>query len=447
MTPVYNDHWFLALGAFIVALLAMAVMGPIPIQYNIRNLTVRWLTSLLTVFAFVIVVSLVTVMLAFVNGMQRLTDSSGRSDNVLVISASATDEAFSNLTPDAVASLENQAGISRMNDQRLCSKETYLVVNQPIETPRPGGPKRRFLQLRGVDDALIAARVHDVQLYPGGNWFSSAGVQEGESETDETLVEAVLGEGVARELGKDPSMQELPSVQSKGRLDTGDVISFGGRQWKIMGVMKSAGSTMDSEIWTYRPLAAFIFGKQTYTSVLLRCDSPAAAKKLYQFLDKEYKDAAVKAFVETAYFASLSGTNQQFTFAILIVTVVMAIGGVFGVMNTMFAAISQRIKDIGVLRIVGYSRLQILTSFLLESLFIAMLGAFVGCALGYLCNGFTATSVVGSGQGGGKTVVLKLIVDGEILSKGVVLALIMGLVGGLFPAAAAMRLKPLEAVR
>ena len=174
---------------------------------------------------------------------------------------------------------------------------------------------------------------------------------------------------------------------------------------------------------------------------------PAAAKKLYQFLDKEYKDAAVKAFVETAYFASLSGTNQQFTFAILIVTVVMGIGGVFGVMNTMFAAISQRIKDIGVLRIVGYSRLQILTSFLLESLCIAMIGGFVGCALGYLCDGFTATSVVGSGQGGGKTVVLKLIVDAEILSKGVILSLIMGLVGGLFPAAAAMRLKPLEAVR
>ena len=91
-------------------------------------------------------------------------------------------------------------------------------------------------------------------------------------------------------------------------------------------------------------------------TMMLTGDSRAAAKKLYQFLDKEYKDAAVKAFVETAYFASLSGTNQQFTFAILIVTVVMAIGGVFGVMNTMFAAISQRTKDIGVLRILGFAR-------------------------------------------------------------------------------------------
>ena len=84
----------------------------------------------------------------------------------------------------------------------------------------------------------------------------------------------------------------------------------------------------------------------------------------------------------------------------------MAVGGVFGVMNTMFAAISQRIKDIGVLRILGFARWQILVSFFLESLVLALVGGLLGCALGSLADGWTATSIVCSGQGGGKSVVL-----------------------------------------
>ncbi|MBM4004103.1 MAG: ABC transporter permease [Planctomycetes bacterium] len=441
-------RWIGGLGAAIVCVCLLAISGAVPLRYNFRNLTVRWRTTLLTVIAFTFVIGLLTVMLSFVNGMQRLTESSGRDTNVLVISASATDEAFSSLTPEAVSGIENLPGISREGEQPLCSRETYLVVNQPIEQPRSEGPKRRFLQLRGVDNAEIAARVHEVRLHPGGSWFSAAGVQQGDADDDETVVEAVIGEGAARELGRDASNWQRDSVKALGRLDVGDTISMGGRRWRIVGVMQSAGSTMDSEIWTYRPLVAFIFGKQSYTTVVARCASSAAAGKLAQFLEKEYKVAPIKAFVETAYYAGLSGTNQQFTVAIMVVAFVMAVGGVFGIMNTMFAAISQRIKDIGVMRIIGFSRTQILTSFMLESLLIAFVGAATGCLLGSLVHGLSATSVVGSGQGGGgKTVVLKLVVDSGILSKGMILGIVMGFVGGLLPAGGAMRLKPLDAVR
>jgi ABC-type antimicrobial peptide transport system permease subunit len=135
-------------------------------------------------------------------------------------------------------------------------------------------------------------------------------------------------------------------------------------------------------------------------------------------------------------------------FAIGFVTVVMAIGGVMGVMNTMFAAVSNRVKDIGVLRLMGYSRLQVMLAFLLESLLIALVGGAVGCALGYLSNGWTATSIVSSGMGGGgKFVVLRLTVDLQTLLIGLLLALGMGLIGGAIPALSAVRLKPLDALR
>ena len=125
----------------------------------------------------------------------------------------------------------------------------------------------------------------------------------------------------------------------------------------------------------------------------------------------------------------------------------MAIGGVFGVMNTMFAAIAQRTKDIGVLRIVGFARWQVLVVFFLESLVLATIGGAMGCALGTVANGWTATSIVSSGAGPGKTVILTLLVTADTLMVGMFLAIGMGALGGLIPAISAMRLRPLESMR
>src|SRR5207302_2816003 len=128
-------------------------------------------------------------------------------------------------------------------------------------------------------------------------------------------------------------------------------------------------------------------------------------------LRKKYTKPAVEAQTEPEYFEKLNTTNQQFFWAVLFVTVFLAIGGVFGVMNTMFAAVSQRTKDIGVLRILGFARWQVLTSFFLEALLLAAVGGVLGCAVGLLADGRRATSILSSGMGVGKTVVLNLIVD------------------------------------
>ena len=434
-----------------VVLLALLGIGKVPLSYNVRNLTVRWKTTVMTALAFTAVIALLTVMMAFVGGMRKLTDGTGQPGNVLVMADGATDESFSNLTIGDLSEIENLPAVVRQEGRPMASRETFLVVNQPTPDPAGGRPKRRFLQLRGIEDPQLTASVHKLELLPGGSWFSEAGVQEapgasGGEGTAAPLVQAVLGEGVAQELARGRSGKELAAARNRGRLDIGDTFILGDRTWIVVGVLKSAGSTFNSEIWAKRSLAAALFGKNTYTTLVLRTENAAAAQSLKDVLSKDYKKAAVNAQVETEYYKSLSETTSQFSYAIGFLAVVMSVGGIFGVMNTMFAAISQRMKDIGVLRLLGYARWQILVSFLLESLVIALAGGLLGCALGALTDGWTASSMVG-GHGGGKFVVLQLSIDAEIIATGILLTLLMGLLGGLLPALSAMRLKPLEALR
>jgi len=430
----------------LAAMVGLFLLGQIPLRYNLRNLTVRWRTTLLTALAFTLVVALLVVMMAFVNGMYVLTDSSGNPENLVILSDGATDEIFSNLPASDVAELENQPGVVRQGNRPLASREAFMVVNQPIPHPPPGRPLRRFLQLRGIDDPAQTALVHRIALHTGGAWFSPAGVQPIAGKSAETAIQVVLGEGIAREMARDRWPEERARARNPDRLDVGDQFAMADRQWIVVGVMRSAGSTFDSEVWAKRSTIGPLFGKENFTSVIVRAESAAAARKLKLYFSNEYKKAAVSAQVETDYYAGLSDTNKQFSYAIGFVTVVMSIGGVFGVMNTMFAAIAQRINDIGVLRLLGFARYQVLISFLLESLAIALIGGIIGCALGSLADGLSATSIVSSGPGGGKFVVLTLTVDATILGVGLLVSLAMGAIGGLVPALSAMRLTPLEAL-
>ncbi len=437
----------IALGTGAVLLLVLLVIGKVPIRYLIRNLVVRWKTTLLTALAFTLVVSLLTIMLAFVKGMDRLTEASGQPGNVMILSDGATDEAFSSLSVENTADLERVRGVATvtLDDQvyPLCSREAYLVITQPLPAA-PGEPqRRRFVQVRGIDDPRISGLVHGLSLFPGGTWFSEAGVRElpsaGNGQATETAIEAVLGEGVASALGHD---------YGKERLEVGDLFQLGPRKWIVAGIMQSAGSTFGSEIWAKGSYVVRLFGKEAISTVVVRTADATSAREVAQDITTNFKKSALQAQPETDYYSKLSATNQQFLVAIIFISFFTAIGGVFGVMNTMFASISQRTKDIGVLRILGFARWQILVSFFLEALLIALVGGLIGCGLGYLTDGWSATSIVTGGQGQfGKTVVLRLTVDANILATGLVFTLAMGALGGLLPSWSAMRLRPLESLR
>ena len=378
----------------------------------------------------------------------------------------------------------------------MVSRETYLNVVQPIVDPKPGRPTRRFLQVRGVDVPAMSALVHGMKLRAGSEWFSDAGVRE-IGKGGETAIEVVLGDGIARDLGADRKSKALANVKNQTRLDVGEMFDVGGRQWIVAGVMESTGSLYDSEIWTKQSQIGSLFGKPNYTTFALRADPNFRREQREEFLEtrkkkadetyqkaladrqadptlpkptkeiikrptsddawgaellrdffaNEYTKARVSPQVETTFFSAMTSTNQQFLIAVLVLCCIMSLGGVFGVMNTMFAAISQRTRDIGVLRLLGYKRWQILVSFMFESIALAIIGGLIGCALGSLVDGLTASSVISGAQGGGKFISLRMTVDFSTLALGMLLAIIMGFLGGLIPSLSAMRLTALEALR
>jgi ABC-type lipoprotein release transport system permease subunit len=431
-------------GFFLLLFLALAILGKVPLKYNLRNLVVRWHITILTTFVFVAVAFLLTIMMAFVNGMQRLTEGSAQPGNVVVLSDGATDELFSNLAYGDTGDLERDPPNIQHDaaGQPLASWELYLVVNQPVPETSPvykRGRHRRFLQLRGIDDPALSAQVHGLTLHSGGQWFSESSVRDDPAGGNDKVREALLGEGIAREMGADVG---------KPTLAVGDTFDLGGKRWIVSGVLTTAGTTFDSEIWAKRQLVGPMFGKESsYTTLVLRTDNAATARETAEWVTANFKKSAVQAQTETEYYEKLNGTNQQFLIVFVFVAVFMAIGGVFGVMNTMFAAISQRIKDIGMLRILGFARWQVLLSFFLETLLIAAVGGLIGVALGSLANGWNMTSIAGSANGGGKSVMFKLTVDLNIWLGVLTFSLAMGIFGGLLPALTAMRSRALESLR
>src|SRR5713226_6383458 len=313
-----------------VVMVALLLVGKVPVAYNVHNLLVRWWTTLLTALAFTLVVSLLTVMLAFVNGMARLTEGSGYPENVIVLSDGATDESFSNMTYSDTADVERMAGVlSDPQGRPLCSKEVYIIATQQRLTAPGQAPRRRFVQVRGIEDPIIASRVHGMELLPGSHWFSAAGVEQlpaqEAGQEPETAIQAVLGEGVARELGRD---------FKKDRLEVGDVFELGPRKWIVSGIMQSAGSTFGSEIWAKGSYVSQLYGKFVVSSLVLRTADAATARAVAEDVNTKFKKSALQAQVETDYYSKLTATNKQFLGAIIFVTIIMAIGGIFGVMNT-----------------------------------------------------------------------------------------------------------------
>lgn len=406
----------------------------IPLRYNARNLLVRWRTTALTAVGFTLVVALLVVMLAFVEGLKELAANAGHPGNIIILRDGANDELFSELNVEDVhTSLQGLFSVNdqleRINDQPLISFEVYSIATQENPSKVPGGrPSYRFLQIRGIEEPEVSGKVHELALMPGSRWFERSGT------------ECVMGAGIARTLGLSlgDTFQPRPGMPPT---------------WTVVGILDTAGSPFDSEIWSKREEVGKYFGKDNeerkqsfYTSIVVRTPSYDAAKAASTIF-KNFSEIKLNAMPEKDYYDKLTESIQTFQFSAIFIAIVMAVGGMFGLMNTMFAAVSQRIKDIGVLRIIGYSRRKILLSFLLESLLIAAIGCGVGLALGSLVNGIEQTGQLSSGQGGGKTVVFKMVVDGRALRTAGLFAAFMGLLGGLLPALSAMRLKPLDAVR
>jgi putative ABC transport system permease protein len=435
---------------------ALSPFAKVPLKYNLRNLQARWKTTLVTALAFTLVVALVTTMLSFLRGMDRLTESSGRPGNIMILSDGAVDETFSNLPNASIEELpkDMQDAIERGPDGKFqATKEVYVVAVYTVPNQPEGPNKRRFVQMRGLDDVRKAGSVHGIELAQG-EWLSDSGVHDISKPKDTktntsdnkdiaTAKEIVLGNGIARTFGSDVG---------KATLVPGDTVQIGPIVWYVVGIMKENNSSFGSEIWAKDTHVQETFGRGlgSYSSFVAHTHSEKVALEAAKALKDSTKSGqrAYNALTEQEFFTKLTQSSMAFRGTIMIIAIALTIGGVLGVMVTMFAAINQRAKDIGVLRLLGFKRLQILSSFMMESLLIGVIGCIAGLALSYLfADGKTVNSIVAGQGGGGKSVVLRMTVDLSVLISAGILTFIMGAIGGFIPSVSAMRLKPLESLR
>ena len=363
----------------------------------------------MTAAGFTLVVAALIIMLAFINGVQTVSAVTGEPENVIVLADGNTDEVMSSMDHRLVYQVESTPGILRnSNGQLLASREMFMViVPANVETAEIS-----ILQARGVTP--LALEVHTNIKIVEGRMFRRH------------QREVIVGAGFAREQ----------------KIKVGEELQLGLKMWRVVGKFAAQGSTLESEVWCdLNQLAGQFHREGEYSTVVFRTRNALAAEEAVNFLG-ESKQFDVEALPEMVYYQQQAEQTNVIRVGAIVIAIFMSVGTVLGVTNTMFAAIGARTKDIAVMRLMGFGRIEILLSFLIEALLIALAGGLLGSMLGYTMNGLTLNTAMGA-----KQIAFAFKVDLSILMTGAFFTLGMGLIGGLLPALSAMRVSPLQALR
>jgi putative ABC transport system permease protein len=384
----------------------------IPITYNLRNLVVRKTTTIMTALGIGLTVAVLLAILALVGGLRSSLQASGNPLNILVLRKGTNAELSSGITQANFQDLKFKPGTARSNSgQPLASLEMVTVINL-ASVDAPDGIN---VTLRGITPTGIGMR--DNLKILSGRWFE-AGKRE-----------VVVGESIEK---------RFPEARIGQRLH------FGRGDWEVVGIMSVGRGATNSEIYGDLNQVSSDFQRpDALSSVLLRATDPVAAQALINDIKSDPK-LNLDALTEAAYYQAQTGSGVLIESLGIFVSIIMGVGSSFAAMNTMYAAVARRAQEIGTLRVLGFSRGSILLSFVVESVLLAVLGGLVGCLLVLPLNGLTT--------GIGNFVTFSEIdfnfrVTPQIMAAGVAFAMLLGTLGGLFPAASASRKEILAALR
>ena len=386
--------------------LALAAAG-----VGIASLPRRWGASSVIVIGIAGVVGVLVAMLAMGEGFQATLKGTGSDEAAIILRGGSQVETNSVISRNQAPLIVGLPGIARSADGRpLASPEVSQVVNLPSKADGTDAN----VQMRGVGDEGWEVRPH-MRLVQGRRF-------------ERGLREIVVGQGV--------------SAQYRG-VEVGKTLRLGNEDWTVVGVFAS-GDSHDSEMWTDAQTLASTYDRGAYQSIIVRTEGKAGFE---QFKAAMAADPRLKLDVETtkAYYAKQSGQlNQLLTILGTVIGAIMAIGAVFGALNTMYAAVAGRAREIATMRAIGFRGLPVVVAVMLETMLLALVGGVLGGLLAWLIfNGYSA-STMGSNF---SAVVFQFKVTPELLWSGLKWALGIGLVGGLFPALRAARLPITAALR
>jgi len=384
----------------------------IPIIYNLRSLRQRPVATLTTALGMALVVAVFIAMNALANGFRTALAGTGTDENVMVLRKGANNEMYSGITRQAASIISSYPFVARGADgQPLTSAETFVVV--PL--PRADGGGMANVVARGVSTRAFDVR-KDVRIVAGRMFRSGAR-------------EVVAGVTWAR---------QFPDS------DVGNTVDFAGETWTIVGHFSAGGSSFESELWGENEQFMPVFRGEIFQTVTFRMADPSAFDGIKETLESDSR-LFVDAFRERVYYENQSVMLARVLgFIAMFIASIMAIGAVFGAINTMYAAVASRAPEIGVLLTLGFRPASVLGSFLLEAVLIASLGGIIGCLMALPINGLVTSTTNWSTF---SEVAFAFRVTPALLLNGMMFAIVMGIVGGLLPARRAARQEVVEALR
>src|SRR5271167_3187493 len=384
----------------------------LPLSYNIRNLRSRWKVTLLAIFGIALVVAAFVTILSMARGFNIALSSTGSDNNAIVTQRGSMSELSSWMNVSAANLVSVDPRVARGDDGKpLASCEVVVITARPAK--ESGYPTN--ITFRGVTPKAFQVR-NGIKIVEGRTFTPG-------------LFEVIVGKKIA---------DRLQGV------DVGSTISIQRKNWKVVGLFTADGSSFESEIWgDYDAMAPAIGRNGGCESLTARLTSPAVLAGF----DKDVRAnprVQLQMDSEPKYYENLAGPTAGALMGLAVfVAVVMGIGAVFGAMNTMYAIVSQRTREIGTLRALGFSRFSILFSFVMESVLLAAIGGLLGCLVALPMNGYTAAT----GTNSFSELAFAFRVTPQLLVVGLVFAVVMGVVGGLLPALRASRLPIPRALR
>jgi putative ABC transport system permease protein len=372
---------------------------------NLRNLPQRIGSSVVAVVGVAAVVLVFAAVLSMAKGFERTMISAGSDDTAIIMRSGSTSELNSGISNEQVLIVADAPGVLKDGDDSIISAELYVVVDVRKRTSNT--------------DANVPFR----------------GIQPGAFDVRNNVS---LNEGRMFEQGKNEIVVGRSAQQEFLGLETGSTIRFGQSEWKIVGAFEAEGSVSESELWTD------VRGN-SFQSVRVKLQSESSLETLTAALEDDPR-INPDVMTEKEYYSGQAEPMTRFIKTIgYPLTVLMAIGAVFGALNSMYSSVSMRGKEIATLRALGFGPMSVLISTMVESTLLAFVGGALGGAIAFFVfNGFQVSTLNGASF---SQVVFDFAVTGDLLVDGLYVALVIGAFGGLFPAIRAARLPVAQALR
>lgn len=381
-------------------------------RMNLLSILERSGSSLVIIVGIAGSVAVMVSLLAMAEGLSSTISSTGEKDRVIILRDGSSSELSSGVAMTEIDTVSSAPGIKTFDGEPMIAGELFAI----IDLKKKGAESTSNLPIRGVQPISFKIRP-EVQIIEGRNFTSGT-------------AEIIVGKGANNQYED---------------LDIGDQIKVRDSFATVVGIFSSNGNVHESEIWADLAGAQGIFRRgASASSMILRLNSPDSFDEVGLFVES-YPNLELKVQSERDFYESQSSGAELIKVFGQVVGYIMAIGAVFAALNTMYSAVSSRLVEIGTLRALGFKGTTVLLALMIEALILAILGGLLGAAIAYiLFNGYTVSTLAGASF---SQTAFAFAVTAEVIQEGLVLALFVGFIGGVFPAWNAARRDITEALR